>query len=198
MVYYQQLDLPIVVITERNLDLALREKWCAQGIVDYITLPISSSEFVNRILAYLHFYTNPHRLFQFDPNNPSRPSQVGYDLVELTCHYLNNNLTEHVPLNELSRRLGTNRNTLCRRFKSRLGIGVYAWVRRKRLLLARTLLINSELNIQQICYEVGYANPANFSTAFKAEFGLSPREMRKAVMNSKELVMNENESLEIS
>lgn len=192
--YYQSRDIPIIIMVNEVLSLAVRQDLFAKGVVDYVQLPVVEAELVNRILAYLHFYSDPERLFRYQPDGKLPLANSAYDLIDLTCHYLNNNLTENLKLDDLSRRLGTNRNTLCRRFKKRLGQGIYAWVRSKRLAIAKQLLMNTDLTVQQICYEVGYGNPANFSTAFKSFYGCSPSEFRKSVMKSKELVMNEKEA----
>ena len=187
--YYLGKGIPIINLVKKNLSLEVRRDLFSKGIVDYIQMPLVEAELVNRILAYLHFYSDPERLFRHQPERAVPSANTAYDLIDLTCNYLNNNLSENVKLDDLSRRLGTNRNTLCRRFKNRVGLGIYAWVRTKRLSIARKMLINTDLTVQQICFEVGYSNPANFSTAFKSFYGQSPSELRKSVMNSKELIM---------
>lgn len=40
------------------------------------------------------------------------------------------------------------------------------------------LLQESWLDISEIAEKVGYGSPSNFSTAFKAQTGMSPREYR--------------------
>ena len=44
---------------------------------------------------------------------------------------------------------------------------------------AKHLLSHSNLTIQQICYEVGYEDPANFATSFKQQNQISPSNFRK-------------------
>ena len=45
---------------------------------------------------------------------------------------------------------------------------------------ARKLLRETSLAVQVIASDLGYDNPANFATAFRARFGLSPRDYRKS------------------
>lgn len=41
------------------------------------------------------------------------------------------------------------------------------------------MLQSGEASIQEACVIAGYTSPANFSTAFRRQFGISPREMFK-------------------
>jgi transcriptional regulator GlxA family with amidase domain len=41
------------------------------------------------------------------------------------------------------------------------------------------LLTGTELSVKQIAFRVGFRHAANFSTAFRQRFGLSPAELRK-------------------
>ena len=81
-------------------------------------------------------------------------------------------------LDGLSRELLTNRNTLAKAFKNTLGLGVFEWLRQQRIKKATSLLRNTTMCIQAISYEVGYNDPANFSTAFKKATGISPKKYR--------------------
>ncbi|MGL1903444.1 MAG: AraC family transcriptional regulator [Fibrobacterales bacterium] len=53
------------------------------------------------------------------------------------------------------------------------------WLRMKRLHKARSLIVNSEKNISEICTAVGYRNLSNFIARFKDEFGITPKQMAK-------------------
>lgn len=102
------------------------------------------------------------------------------ELVQNTCIYIQKNLSRKLMLDELAAQVGSNRSKLAASFKRALGVGVFEWARKRRMLKARTLLIESNLSIQEIGFEVGYENCANFSTAFKKYFKISPRQQRKS------------------
>ena len=51
-------------------------------------------------------------------------------------------------------------------------------VRELRLQRARKAIERDDVSAAQAAYEAGYSNPANFSTAFKRLFGLSPSDVR--------------------
>lgn len=99
-------------------------------------------------------------------------------LVQDTCDYLKNNIYNKFILDDIATFMGSNRSKLAATFKRVLGVGVFEWLRKQRMLKAKSLLIHSDLSIQEIGFEVGYENSANFSSAYKKQFGLSPRQQR--------------------
>jgi AraC-type DNA-binding domain-containing proteins len=100
-------------------------------------------------------------------------------LVEKTCQFLNCRIGEKFFLDDIALAMGTNRSKLAACFKRVLSIGVFEWIRKQRMLKAKSLLLNSDMSIQIIGFEVGYENCANFSTTYKKYFGMSPRQQRK-------------------
>ncbi len=80
--------------------------------------------------------------------------------------------------------MATNRNSLSIAFKAVLNQGAFAWLRQQRLKKAKQILATTQLPIQQVCYQVGYNDPANFATAFKKIYQLSPMQYRKKVLDS--------------
>ena len=53
------------------------------------------------------------------------------------------------------------------------------WLNQQRMKFAATLLSTTSLSIVQVSEQVGYLDANNFSTAFKREYKLSPRQYRK-------------------
>lgn len=100
-------------------------------------------------------------------------------LVQKTCRYLLGHLAVNHTLENLAQKMATNRNMLAVSFRKVLGLGVFAWLREQRMKKAKVLLKSTDMSIQQICFEVGYNDPANFSTAFKGCFKLAPSQYRK-------------------
>lgn len=80
----------------------------------------------------------------------------------------------------LAREVGLNEYKLKRGFRELFGTTIFGFVHKKRMDLARKLLLDTDLSAKEIAYEAGYSSPQHFSRAFKAEFGLSPDRMRKA------------------
>lgn len=62
-------------------------------------------------------------------------------------------------------------------FRQHEGCGVFEYVRRVRLDQARDGLIRGELDIEQASRIAGYGHAANFATAFRRRFQISPRDI---------------------
>jgi AraC-like DNA-binding protein len=111
-------------------------------------------------------------------------------LVQNTCRYLTQNLYSKLRLDDIAMFMGSNRSKLAATFKRVLGLGVFEWLRKQRMLKAKSLLMYSELSIQEVGFEVGYENSANFSSAYKKQFTISPRQQRN--LFKVEVVTNSN------
>lgn len=99
-------------------------------------------------------------------------------LIQQTCRYLKKNIYSKLVLADIAASMGSNRSKLAATFKRVLGVGVFEWLRKQRMLKAKSLLIHSDLSIQEIGFEVGHENSANFSSAYKKQFNISPRQQR--------------------
>jgi AraC-like DNA-binding protein len=62
-----------------------------------------------------------------------------------------------------------------------VGVTVFDFLREQRMKEARRLLSETSLEVQAIARELGYGGTANFSTAFRERFGLSPSQFRQAL-----------------
>lgn len=81
-------------------------------------------------------------------------------------------------VNDIAREAGTSGSGLQRLFKAVHGTSVVEHIRQSRLQQARKALAEDQVSIQEASTLAGYGNAANFATAFKRQFGLSPSEAR--------------------
>ena len=79
-------------------------------------------------------------------------------------------------LGELAASVGLSRAALARRFQDAVGESPMAYLAAWRLALAADLLLDPDATVTRVAREVGYANPFTFSTAFKRNYGHSPRD----------------------
>lgn len=78
-------------------------------------------------------------------------------------------------LDEIAHHVGTNANTLQRQFRATHGTTVFDYLRECRLQRARQVLERDGLTVGQAAMVAGYTSAANFATAYKRRFGLSPK-----------------------
>lgn len=79
-------------------------------------------------------------------------------------------------VSQFSRALGMSRMQLHRKLRALTGLTTSEFIRSQRLKLAVSLLQNSDANISEIGYAVGFNDHAYFSKCFKDAYGCSPSE----------------------
>lgn len=81
-------------------------------------------------------------------------------------------------LSELSKMVSLNEFKLKNGFKEKFNTTIYQYIIRLKMENARYLLHQKTQSIGEIAYLSGYKDVSNFSTAFKAFYGFSPKKMR--------------------
>jgi AraC-like DNA-binding protein len=81
-------------------------------------------------------------------------------------------------LDEIARRAGTNASTLQKQFRAAFGMTIFEYLRCSRLTRARVALEREDCSITEAACLAGYTSPANFATAYRRLFGMTPRQSR--------------------
>ncbi|MFD2265101.1 helix-turn-helix transcriptional regulator [Lacibacterium aquatile] len=95
--------------------------------------------------------------------------------------YLEANLGEALSLEEIARVAGMSISVMQRLFRSAYGTSVFDYVRRRSIERARDALLQDRVTVTEAAFIAGYNSPANFATAFKRQFGVSPKDVRLLV-----------------
>ena len=98
-------------------------------------------------------------------------------------HILLNNLENPPSLDQLGRQAGINRNKLNRGFRLLYGDSVFNVLRKLRLARAWHLLLATKLSLVEIAFSVGYSSQSNFTTAFRQQWGKTPKAVRQEGIN---------------
>lgn len=101
---------------------------------------------------------------------------------ELEHHFKNLLNNEHQTLmqpNDYANLQNLNSAYFSQVITSKTGKSVSGWISEKRILHAKALLKNTTLSVKEICYQLGYAEPAYFSKYFKKKEGISPTSFRE-------------------
>ena len=76
----------------------------------------------------------------------------------------------------IARETGISASGLQKLFRRAEGVSVFEYVRRTRLQQAMHMLQSGQMSVQAVSELAGYKSPENFATAFKRQFGITPRE----------------------
>lgn len=92
---------------------------------------------------------------------------------------LTSNLEQRYTIDSLSRQYLMNPTTLKSMFKAIYGTSIAAHIREHRMKYAAQLLQSSDLSIADIAQKVGYDSQSRFSSVFKEQYHMRPKEYRR-------------------
>lgn len=140
------------------------------GYTEFLCWPILAPELCARLLAQSRASSLR------DPRH--RYSRV--TMVERCCAFMAEQIaSSSISIRLLASKFNTNHNTLNEAFKREMGLPPLAWHRKLRMERAARQLRLTDAPINVIAADHGYELPANFSTAFRRHFGVTPFEYRK-------------------
>lgn len=87
-------------------------------------------------------------------------------------------LESDVDLSELASSIGFSLSHFSRMFRKSYGMPPHRYLMRRRLLLARDLLVETNLRLATIALKTGFADRSHLSRNFHQLTGLSPRAFR--------------------
>lgn len=97
-----------------------------------------------------------------------------------TAHdYLMQEHEEEITLEAIARHAGMSESAMQRLFRAAHGMSVFEYARAQRLECARRQLEQGGISVTEAAFAAGYGSPANFATAFKRRFGISPSDVRR-------------------
>lgn len=158
--------VPVVIFSARQLSLEDIERLEHHANVTLQNKGIFSEE---EIVTSLH-----NTLF----GTGTLPPQTSA-LIKRTVAYLHQNYWKPLSRTDLAEYIGMSEDYLSRAFSQELGISLWDYLNRYRILRAKELLIQTDNSISQIARRVGYPDPAYFSRVFRKLTGLSPRSYRE-------------------
>jgi AraC-like DNA-binding protein len=77
---------------------------------------------------------------------------------------------------ELANHLNISRSSLNRKMRDILNTTANNYIRDKKIEKAEELLRTSSMQINEICYKVGFTTPSYFIKCFRKKYGMSPNE----------------------
>jgi DNA-binding response OmpR family regulator len=176
--------IPVIFLTSSS---AVDERIAGlrEGAVDYILKPFEPSEVLARVAVHLALASSSSHAQACMAQAESvlenaRSDNADRVIAQAAERLVLSNLASVPALPELAARVGTHEKRLTRAFREQTGRTVYEYVREMRLAEAQRLLAASALNMEEVAHAVGFSGAANFSTAFRERFGLTPSSYRNA------------------
>ena len=107
----------------------------------------------------------------------SRKKSISF--VEQVKGILTKNINdENFGILQLCKSIGLSRSQLHNKIKTKTGLSTSIFIRSIRLEKAKKLLEQTELNVSEVAYEVGFKDPSYFSRLFLEKYNLTPSKYR--------------------
>jgi AraC-like DNA-binding protein len=99
-------------------------------------------------------------------------------MITRAKEFIRQHLSEDISLGQVAKAVNTSTFYFCKMFKKFTGINFTDYVSRVRIEDAKNLLLNPNLRVSEIAYEVGFQSLTHFNRVFKKVVGQSPTEYR--------------------
>ncbi len=131
------------------------------------------------------------KMIELESNQESPPlklSEKDFDRIKEAEKIITDDLENTISLAELAKQIGINRTKLILGFRYVYGTSVQAYWRDHRLVIARELLSETGLSVNETAYKVGYSEVSSFTRAFIRKFGIRPKDCK--LISSKPNITN--------
>ena len=92
--------------------------------------------------------------------------------------FIQEHQTDDLSLGDVAKAVNTSTFYFCKMFKKYTGLNFTNYLSRLRIEKAKNLLLNPNLRVSEIAYEVGFQSLTHFNRVFKKIIGQSPTEYR--------------------
>jgi AraC-like DNA-binding protein len=98
--------------------------------------------------------------------------------------YIQEHQTEELSLGQVAKAVNTSTFYFCKMFKKVTGINFTDYLSRVRIEKSKNLLLNPNLRVSEIAFEVGFQSLTHFNRVFKKILGQSPTEYRAQLLGN--------------
>lgn len=99
-------------------------------------------------------------------------------MITRARQYIRENQAEELSLGQVAKAVNASSFYFCKMFKKGTGLNFTEYVCRVRIESAKNLLLNPNLRISEIAYQVGFQSLTHFNRVFKKTVGEAPTEYR--------------------
>ena len=174
--------IPVVMLTAKA-DISSKLTGLQRGADDYLAKPFNEAELHVRLKKLIELrrllrqrYASMETLPTTEDTAIITEDAFMLKIRNIMQAHLDN---DQFGINELCKEIGMSRAQLYRKFKTLTNKTVNEYLMNYRLFKAKEMLFQTDLNVSEVAYEVGFKNISHFSRAFTETFGLNPSSVRK-------------------
>ena len=112
-------------------------------------------------------------------NDDSQNKQRHQNPLVYVMHFIRENVTEKIQIEQLSDKACMSRATFYRAFKREYGLNPLEYILHERIKKAKALLTDARNSITEVCYQSGFSDLNYFDRQFKKIEGITPGQFRQ-------------------
>ncbi len=181
--------ISIILLTAKN-SINDRVECYNAGADAYISKPFEMNVLLARINNFIS--TKQSKQKEFKSNVEINVSALEYpsmdeQFLKNAITIIENNLSEtDFDVNTFAEELNISKSSLYRKIKTTTDLSPVEFIKNIKLKHASLMLKkDTSISISEVAYAVGFSDPKYFSSCFKAEFNITPREFQKTTSNEK-------------
>jgi two-component system response regulator YesN len=171
------------ILKARMLELlSILSRSAVEGGVDIDVMLEKNLNYVNKVMrinnqedlcAWISRALNEFIELVYSSQDARKVSQI-----RPAINYIDANYNKPVTLADVARASHLSVSRLAHIFKEQMGITIIDYLTSVRIERAKELLLATDQNCTEICFEVGYNNQSYFTRSFKGFVGMTPRQFR--------------------
>lgn len=171
--------LPVIMLTVEN-SLETRIKGLEYGADAYIAKPFSTSHLLATVSNIISRRETLRKAIMKDPlhtKDKGTTTLKDKEWFNFVTEYIQNHIQEpEIPVESIAAELRISRSSFQRKIKALTGLSPIEFIRHIRLAKAAELLSTGKYRINEVSYMVGINKPSYFSSIFKKQFGVLPKD----------------------
>lgn len=181
-------DIPVILLTAKTLEEDKLEG-LETGADAYIVKPFNMDILKRTIFNLIHQREILRNKFNGNEAQDNKYDEIQLDspdekLMNKIMEVINHNLgNSDLSVDMIAKEVGVSRVHLYRKMKEITNQTPHSFFSNLRIKQAAKLLQDPHQSITEVMYACGFSSPASFSTTFKANYGVSPREYQKKYKN---------------
>lgn len=167
---------PIIEPKEINANIKLILSQLITSQTNQTLRPIFIKGKIYELLSY--YFSKPP-----ENNNESCPyiaTEETIGKIKLAKQLIIKDMNNPPSLSELAKEVGLNIKKLKTEFKEFYGAPVFTFLLNYKMELAKNLLLEQQLNVNEIALQLGYSTSSHFIAAFKKKYGTTPKQFSKS------------------
>ena len=98
--------------------------------------------------------------------------------VSAAINYIYAHMAERITIKKLAEHVGISTSLLSKQFSDETGQSVSDYIRDKKIEMSQDMLLNTDMSLMDIAYQLSFSSQSHFIQTFKNKLGITPKQYR--------------------